>query len=71
MSLWNTLLQYLRRNLIWLVITPPTGSRSGIPIPSGPAQLTVRAPDLVYGWGGRAVVLDLTAAGRPNCKVQR
>jgi hypothetical protein len=39
---------------------PFTRSQSGIVIPEGVTQVRVRAHDLVHGYGGREVVVDLT-----------
>ena len=41
---------------------PFTRSQSGIVIPEGITQVRVRAHDLVDGYGGREVVVDLTVA---------
>ncbi|MEZ4767414.1 MAG: hypothetical protein R2844_03200 [Caldilineales bacterium] len=48
---------------------PFTRSQSGIVIPPGVTTVTVRAHDLVDGWGGRAVAVDLAAASGPNFEV--
>lgn len=50
---------------------PFTRSQSGITIPPDVTQVTVRAHDLMDGWGGREVAVDLTAASGPNFEVQR
>ena len=50
---------------------PFTRSQSGIAIPSGTTQVRVRAHDLVDGFGGREVVVDLTAAAGPDFDVER
>lgn len=39
---------------------PFTRSQSGIRIPQGVTQVTVRAHDLVDGYGGAVIVVDLT-----------
>ena len=46
-------------------------SQSGIVVPSVVTTVTVRAHDLVDGWGGREVVVDLSAASGPDFEVQR
>lgn len=50
---------------------PFTRSQSGILIPDGVTQVRVRAHDLVDGYGGREVLLDLTAEAGPGFEVQR
>lgn len=50
---------------------PFTRSQSGVVIPADAAQVTVRAHDLVAGFGGREVVVDLTAASGPDFTVTR
>jgi cytoskeletal protein RodZ len=50
---------------------PFTRSQSGIVIPEGVTQVRVRAHDLVDGFGGQEVVVDLTADSGPNFEVQR
>lgn len=50
---------------------PFTRSQSGIVIPPDVTQVTVRAHDLVDGFGGRAVVVDLTAVSGPHFEVVR
>lgn len=49
---------------------PFTRSQGGLFVPEGVPQLTVRAHDIVDGWGGLVVVVDLTAAAGPGYKVQ-
>ncbi len=44
---------------------PFTRSQSGIVIPPDATTVTVRAHDLVDGWGGCEVVVDFSAASRP------
>jgi hypothetical protein len=50
---------------------PFTRSQSGIVIPPGAAQVRVRAHDLVDGFGGREVVVDLTVSSGPDFEVER
>lgn len=50
---------------------PFTRSQSRIAIPSGTTQVRVRAHDLVDGYGGREVVVDLTAGAGPDFEVER
>lgn len=50
---------------------PFTRSQRGIVIPEGVTQVTVRAHDLVDGFGGREVVVDLTAESGPDFEVER
>jgi hypothetical protein len=50
---------------------PFTRSQSGIVIPEGVTQVRVRAHDLVDGFGGREVVVDLMAAGGESFEVER
>ena len=50
---------------------PFTRSQSGIAIPVGVTQVTVRAHDLVDGFGGREVVLDLTVTAGEDFEVER
>jgi len=50
---------------------PFTRSQSGIVIPEGVEQVTVRAHDLVDGWGGKVVVVDLSQANGPDFEVVR
>lgn len=50
---------------------PFTRSQSGIVIPEDVTAVTVRAHDLVDGFGGREVVVDLTAAGGSDFEVTR
>jgi hypothetical protein len=45
---------------------PFTRSQGGIIIPEGVKQLTVRAHDLVDGFGGLEITLDLTTASGPG-----
>jgi hypothetical protein len=50
---------------------PFTRSQSGVVIPDGITQVTVRAHDLVDGYGGREVLVDLTADSGPDFEVAR
>ena len=50
---------------------PFTRSQSGIEIPPDVTRVTVRAHDLVDGWGGREVVVDLAADAGPGFEVSR
>lgn len=50
---------------------PFTRSQSQIVIPDGVTQVTVRAHDLVDGFGGREVVVDLTAGSGADYQVER
>jgi hypothetical protein len=50
---------------------PFTRSQSGIVIPSGVTQVHVRAHDLVDGYGGREVEVDLTVPSGPDFEVIR
>ena len=45
---------------------PFTRSQSGITIPDGVTEVTVRAHDLVAGFGGQEVRVDLTQPNGPN-----
>lgn len=49
---------------------PFTRSQSGIAIPVGVTQVMVRAHDLVDGFGGREVLLDLTLASGQDFEVE-
>lgn len=49
---------------------PFTRSQSGLVIPDGVTQVTVRAHDLVDGFGGAEVVVDLTQAEGENYVVE-
>jgi hypothetical protein len=49
---------------------PFTRSQSNLVVPEGVAQVTVRAHDLVDGFGGAEVVVDLTAESGPNFEVE-
>ena len=50
---------------------PFTRSQSDIVIPEGVTQVRVRAHDLVDGFGGREVVVDLTVSSGPDFEVER
>lgn len=50
---------------------PFTRSQRGLTIPDGVTQVTVRAHDLVDGWGGQTVTVDLTADSGPGFEVER
>jgi hypothetical protein len=50
---------------------PFTRSQSGILIPPGLTQVRVRAHDLVDGYGGRQVIVDLTLSSGPGFEVER
>ena len=49
---------------------PFTRTQSGIVIPSGVSQVLVRAHDLVDGYGGREVRVDLTVASGDRFQVE-
>jgi hypothetical protein len=50
---------------------PFTRSLGGIVIPEGVTTVTVRAHDLVDGFGGQEIQVDLTADSGPGFEVQR
>ena len=50
---------------------PFTRSQSNIPIPPEVTTVTVRAHDLVAGFGGQEVMVDLTAVSGQNFEVTR
>ena len=50
---------------------PFTRSQSGIEVPPGVTQVRVRAHDLVDGFGGREVVVDLAAPSGADFEVER
>jgi hypothetical protein len=50
---------------------PFTRSQGGIVIPPDLTQVRVRAHDMVDGYGGREVIVDLTAASGPDFEVER
>ena len=50
---------------------PFTRSQSGLTLPDSVEQVTVRAHDLLDGFGGREVVVDLSKASGPGFEIQR
>jgi hypothetical protein len=50
---------------------PFTRSQSGIVIPEGVNEVRVRAHDLVHGYGGREVIVDLTLEQGEDFEVMR
>ena len=50
---------------------PFTRSQSGIVIPGGVTEVRVRAHDIVDGYGGQEVAVDLTASSGPNFEVEK
>jgi hypothetical protein len=50
---------------------PFTRSQSGITVPDGVSQVTVRAHDLVDGFGGLEVIVDLTVLSGPDFEVEK
>jgi hypothetical protein len=50
---------------------PFTRSQSNIAIPPDITEVTVRAHDLVDGFGGQEVVVDLTAVSDPNFVIEK
>jgi TolB protein len=50
---------------------PFTRSQSGLEIPEGITTVTVRAHDIVDGWGGQTVTLDLTQEAGDGFEVRR
>ena len=50
---------------------PFTRSQSGVVVPDGVTTVTVRAHDLVDGFGGREISVDLTVEGGPGFEVER
>ena len=50
---------------------PFTRSQSGIAIPPDVTRVTVRAHDLVDGWGGRELGVDLSVSTGPDFEVER
>lgn len=50
---------------------PFTRSQDGIAIPSEVTTVTVRAHDLLHGFGGREVVVDLSIKAGPDFEVLR
>ena len=49
---------------------PFTRSQSGIAVPERTSTLTVRAHDIVDGFGGKTVTIDLSAAKGQNYEIQ-
>lgn len=49
---------------------PFTRSQGNLVIPENVNQVRVRAHDLVDGWGGKEVIVDLTAASGPGFEVE-
>ncbi len=50
---------------------PFTRNQGGIVVPEGVSRLTVRAHDIVDGFGGVEVMVDLSVASGPNFVVER
>jgi len=50
---------------------PFTRSQSGINLPIGVTQLRVRAHDILDGWGGQEILVDLENQSGPGFEVQR
>jgi hypothetical protein len=50
---------------------PFTRSQSGITVPPGVTEVRIRAHDLVDGYGGREVLIDLEAPSGPDFEVTR
>ncbi|MFO7742297.1 MAG: hypothetical protein R6X31_08295 [Anaerolineae bacterium] len=50
---------------------PFTRSQSGIVIPEGVTEVRARAHDIVDGYGGEEIVVDLTETSGPNFEVER
>lgn len=50
---------------------PFTRSQGGLVVPAGVTTVTVRAHDLLHGWGGAEVVVDLTRDAGPGYVVER
>lgn len=50
---------------------PFTRSQSGIRIPADVTTVTVRAHDLVDGWGGKTITVDLTQPSGDGFEVQK
>lgn len=50
---------------------PVTRSQSGLIIPQDVTEVFVRAHDIVHGWGGQIVYVDLTTSSGPNYEVER
>lgn len=50
---------------------PFTRSQGGLFLPEGVSQITVRAHDLVDGYGGRQILVDLNISSGPDFQVER
>ena len=50
---------------------PFTRSQGGIKVPEGTTRVSVRAHDIVNGFGGKEVVIDLATDSGPGYEVQR
>jgi hypothetical protein len=50
---------------------PFTRNQSGIAIPEGVTEVRVRAHDIVDGYGGQEVLVDLTESSGPSYEVER
>jgi hypothetical protein len=50
---------------------PFTRSQSGLTLPDGLSQVTVRAHDLVDGFGGKEIAVDLTVPSGTGFEVER
>jgi len=50
---------------------PFTRSQRGVVVPQGVTEVRVRAHDIVDGWGGQEVLVDLTISSGPNFEVER
>jgi hypothetical protein len=50
---------------------PFTRSQSGLVIPEEVSTVTVRAHDIVDGWGGQTITLDLTQDAGDGFEVRR
>jgi len=50
---------------------PFTRSQSGLVVPEGTNRVTVRAHDLLEGFGGRSIMVDLVASSGPGFEVER
>ena len=50
---------------------PFTRSQNGLHIPEGTKTLTVRAHDIVHGFGGKEIVIDLGTDDGPGYRITR
>ena len=50
---------------------PFTRSQSGISVPDGVNQLIVRAHDIVTGYGGKEIIIDLLEETGPGFEIHR